>query len=185
MYFLILSLYCTYHITNVSYLLLLNHISYHSSYNTTLYLTPLPKRIRSLPIKHLITRHHGNQILRLAQVNNIMCPSRDHIDRLDLIPAYFIHHIIATGILRYECHHNSKHNNNDHRNNRTGNQCCSGIKSKSQKLHCLFYPILRFHMYPPSSVFFCTPHLRPARIIRFAIYNLIGTHSAIICCFLR
>ncbi len=45
----------------------------------------LPKSIRSLWIKHLVACHHRHQIFRLRQINNVVCPSGDHVDRFDLL----------------------------------------------------------------------------------------------------
>ena len=77
------------------------------------YSNHFPKRIRSPPIKHLITSHHRDQILRLTQINNIVRPSRNHIDRLDLLSAYLkLHHFSGINISflnqSMSCHNNKK-----------------------------------------------------------------------------
>ena len=38
-------------------------------------------------IEHLITGHYGNQVFCIRQVDDIVCPSRNHINRFDLISA--------------------------------------------------------------------------------------------------
>lgn len=45
----------------------------------------LEERVRSLRIKHLVACHHGHEILRVRQVDDIMCPARNHIHSFDPI----------------------------------------------------------------------------------------------------
>ena len=48
----------------------------------------LKERVWFLRIKHLVACHHGHEILRIRQIDDIMCPSRDHINSLDLIAGH-------------------------------------------------------------------------------------------------
>ena len=46
----------------------------------------LKKRIRTRGIKDLIAGHHGDQILRLGQIDDAVGPAGNHVDALDLLP---------------------------------------------------------------------------------------------------
>lgn len=59
------------------------------SINNTFPLHLLKKSIRPFRIKHLITSHHRYEIFCLRQIDNIMCPSRNHIYTLYLLSADF------------------------------------------------------------------------------------------------
>lgn len=48
----------------------------------------LKERIRFLRGEYFVACHHGDEILRIRQVNDIMCPSRDHIHGLDPIAGH-------------------------------------------------------------------------------------------------
>ena len=53
--------------------------------------------VRLPGIKNLIIVHHRNQILRLAQIDNIMGIPRPHMNTLNLIPANLkLNHLIGT-----------------------------------------------------------------------------------------
>ena len=71
--------------------LLINH-RFLSSYRFT-------KGIRMAGIKYFIAGHHRDKIIRIRQVNDIMCPAGDHIDRLNLVSAYFkFHRLIGVNV---------------------------------------------------------------------------------------
>ena len=57
----------------------------------------LKECIRVVWIKYLIAGHHSNQIFRAGKIDDVMCPSWNHIDCFNLITADFkFHHL--TGI---------------------------------------------------------------------------------------
>ena len=62
------------------------------------------KRIRMISIKYLITNHHRHQILCLRQINNIMGPTRNHINCFYFLSTDFkLNHLSGINIpLLYE-----------------------------------------------------------------------------------
>ena len=52
------------------------------------------KSIRLVRVKNFITGHHRDQILCITEVDDVMRPSGDHVDCLNLIARYFkLHHL--------------------------------------------------------------------------------------------
>ena len=49
----------------------------------------LEKSIRPARIKHFVAVHHRHQVLRLAQINDIMRISWQHVHSFDLVPRHF------------------------------------------------------------------------------------------------
>ena len=39
-------------------------------------------------IEDFIAGHHGHQILRFGQIDDVMCPAWNHVNGLDMVAAY-------------------------------------------------------------------------------------------------
>ena len=46
-------------------------------------------------VKNFVAGHHRHQILGIAQVDDVVRPAGDHVDRFDLLPRHFELHRLA------------------------------------------------------------------------------------------